>query len=460
MPKQQATILIIDDKPSVLESLEFFLQHKFTGVITLPNTKQIHSTLEKTNTDVVLLDMNFTSGNTTGNEGLYWLREILKTTDPPEVILMTAYADIELAVHAMKEGATDFVVKPWDNKKLLATIQNAIKLKRSRTRIEQLEKRQLHSQKENQKRFSPMLGISKAFREIMQIVEKVAATDANILLTGENGTGKELIAREIHNRSKRNAEIFVDVDMGSVPESLFESEMFGHVKGAFTDAHENRTGKFEIASGGTIFLDEIGNLSMKSQSKLLKAIEQREITPIGSAKTIHIDVRFISATNQNLIQMIESGSFREDLLFRLNTIQIELPPLRKRKEDIPMIATYYVDYYRKKYEKPIDSITGSAMEKLKEHHWPGNIRELRHAIEKAVILTDKKQLVPADFSFSGWGASGARFENSDTLSVEDNEKKLIERALLDHRWNISKASEQLQITRQTLYRKIKRYGLQ
>lgn len=451
-------LLIVDDNLSVLQSLELFLKSKFELVTTLRNPNQITSAMEQEDFDIVLLDMNFTAGINSGNEGLFWLRNIVKANPSIVVILITAYADIELAVTAVKDGATDFIVKPWDNHKLLATLQAGLQLRESRKELSVLKNKQVLIRQDIDKQFRMCQGKSSIMNDIYATIGKVARTDASVLITGENGTGKELIAREIHNQSRRKDEVFVSVDLGSISETLFESEMFGHSRGAFTDAKENRTGRFENASGGTLFLDEIGNLSVSLQAKLLSALETRKITPVGSNKIIPVNLRLISATNKNLPEMVQTGMFREDLLYRINTVQIELPPLRARQDDILSLAEFFLTEFSSKYEKPNMKFNRLSEDALLHYHWPGNIRELKHTIEKAVILSDSDIITSEDLALSK-----SKFNKSDisfNISFEEAERKIILSALTKHKWNISEASKDLNIGRQTLYRKIQKYDLQ
>jgi DNA-binding NtrC family response regulator len=451
-------ILIIDDNAGVLDSLDLFLKNKFDKITTLRNPNHILSHLGQDEYDIVLLDMNFTAGVNTGNEGLFWLRKILKTEPTPIIILITAYGDIELAVTAMKDGATDFIVKPWDNKKLLATLQAAMKLRESQIEVSKLKSKQKLIAHDINKHFKMFTGNSETMQHIYSTIAKVAKTDASILITGENGTGKEVVAREVHAASKRHNEVFVSVDLGSLTETLFESEMFGHVKGAFTDAKESRTGRFENASGGTLFLDEIGNLSLSLQAKLLTVLESRMVTPVGSNKAIHFNIRLISATNKNILKMSETGTFRQDLFYRINTVTIELPPLRERGNDIIILAEHFLKEFSDKYEKQKLRFSGPATEKLLTYKWPGNIRELKHTIEKAVILSDSEIIHPENF---GLGNNyGQTLEQLSAISIGEAEKKIIKASLERHKWNISEAARELNIGRQTLYRKIRNYGLQ
>ena len=453
----KGTLLIVDDNKSVISALEMMLQYEVEKLISISSPKRINEVLEKNDIDIVLLDMNFQAGINSGNEGLFWLKEILKHDNNISVVMITAYGDVELAVKALREGAIDFILKPWDNDKLLATINAAWKLRTSRKEALILKNDNQFLKKEIKRGEEKIvLGASPTMINVMNIVRKVAGTDANVLITGENGTGKELVAREIHNLSKRSNELMVNVDMGSITESLFESEMFGHVKGAFTDAKEDRTGKFEIAHKGTLFLDEIGNLSLQSQAKLLSALQNRHIVRIGSNRQIPIDIRLICATNCVLPSRVSDGLFREDLLYRINTIQIEVPPLRDRVDDIPVLAFHFLRVYCEKYNKPGKRLSTQALEKLANYQWPGNIREMQHSIEKAVILADTSVIGPSDFTFS---ASSKGSAEDDITTLEEMEKKLIAESIKKHDNNLSIVASRLGITRQTLYNKLKKYDL-
>jgi len=450
---REGTVLIVDDNRSILAALRLLLEKYFARVLTLPGPNALDATLREERVDVVLLDMNFTAGINTGNEGIYWLRQIRARRPEVQVVLFTAYADIDLAVQAMRDGAVDFVVKPWDNDRLVAALRNAYNLSRSQREVKQLKeiKRELTAEQ-------PMFwGTSPAMGRIREIVEKVAATDANILITGENGTGKEMLAREIHNRSRRSGELMVPVDMGAVPETLFESELFGHVKGAFTDARTDRAGKFEVADRGTLFLDEIGNLPLHLQSKLLTAIQSGQIVRVGSNTPRKVDIRLISATNRDLFGMVAEGSFREDLLYRINTIHIDLPPLRQRREDILPLSRKFLERYAAKYQKPITGFDAAAEHELVEHAWPGNIRELQHAVEKAVILSDGGPITPETLLLRP--AAAVQTADPGEATLEQMERTMIAQAMVRHGGNLSAVAQQLGITRQTLYNKIKRYGL-
>jgi len=448
-------ILIVDDNKSALSALKMFLQYEFETVETIANPNQINTELHKTDFDIVLLDMNFSAGINTGNEGLFWLCEIKKIRPHTEVVMITAYGDVELAVKALKLGAADFILKPWENEKLLATLKSTSNLRQSKIEVEELKQREKTIKNEFNQEQRLIIGSSPGILRMMQMISKVAKTDANVLITGENGTGKELVAREIHRNSDRNRELLVSVDMGTIPETLFESELFGHKKGAFTDAREDRIGKFQLAHRGTLFLDEIGNLPLTLQSKLLNALQNRTIVPVGSNQTVPIDIRLISATNCNLEQLISKQQFREDLLYRLNTIRIEVPPLRERGEDIELLATFFLKFYEKKYRKFSLKLSTQAIHKLMKYSWPGNVRELQHTIEKAVILSDFPVLKPEDFVFR----SGTRSVEGNLATIEEMEKLMIESALDKHNGNYTAVANQLGITRQTLYNKIKRYDL-
>lgn len=452
MEKKSGKILIVDDNVQILNSLKILLKTEFEEISTVKSPNQLPALLYANNYDIILLDMNFKTGDNSGNEGLYWLKEILKPDPSVLVIMITAYGDIDLAVRAIKEGATDFIAKPWDAEKLIVTLKNAIAFRKSKIEVNHLKGKQKQLKEDIEKRYQVVTGRSKVMQDIYKTINKVAQTDANVLITGENGTGKELIAREIHRKSKRASEIFLSVDMGSLTDSLFESEMFGHVKGSYTDAKEDRTGRFETASGGTLFLDEIGNLSMTVQSKLLTVIQKREVTKVGTNKAIPVDFRLITATNKNLDEMVRQNLFREDLLFRINTIQIELPPLRERPEDIPSLADFFLSQYAYKYEKTLLKLTGNAYDKLTEYYWPGNIRELKHTIEKAVILCDSNILKPEDFYLKM--DRTAKGEEETVLTLSDIERKAIMKVLDQCNGNLTKAAKILDISRTTLYAKL------
>jgi DNA-binding NtrC family response regulator len=453
---KKGNILIVDDNKSIISALEILLNPEFDHVKGISNPNQIPEELRTVNYNLVILDMNFKAGINSGNEGLYWLGQIKKTNPDISVVLITAYSDVELAVNALKQGATDFIPKPWENSKFLATAKSAIQLNFSKQEVGYLKQKEKELKQEINRDQKYIIGTSPQLMQVMNMVRKVAKTNANILITGENGTGKELIAREIHRLSLRNHEVMVSVDMGAISETLFESELFGHVKGAFTDAKENRAGKFETANKGTLFLDEICNLSVHLQAKLLAAIQNRKFMRVGSDRIIPVDIRLVCATNKNLPQMVEEGLFREDLLYRINTIQIEVPPLRDRGNDIIVLAEFFLKKFAGKYDKPGMRINQAAQDKLLKYQWPGNIRELQHTIEKAVILGDSLVLKPEDF-FLRPVLSG-KFDDQD-VTIEEMEKQMIINAIDKSAGNMSSASENLGITRQTLYNKIKKYGL-
>lgn len=453
---KKGSILVVDDNKNVLSALRILLDGYFEQVYLLSSPNMLVSTLREKNPDIVLLDMNYSAGINSGNEGLYWLSEIKKIDAELPVVLFTAYADIELAVKALKEGASDFVVKPWDNTKLLATLQAAFSLRLSRKEVKKLREKQNVLNSELNKEEDVCWGRSEVMQNLLSLMKKVASTDANVLITGENGTGKELIAKKIHHLSLRANETLVSVDMGAVTESLFESELFGHTKGSFTDAKTDRAGKFEAADKGSLFLDEIGNLSYTLQAKLLTALQSRYIIRVGSNTPIPVDIRLICATNRNLFKAVQDGEFREDLLYRIDTIQIEVPPLRDRKEDILLLANFFLDKFTKKYNKKELRLSDKAVVKLENYAWPGNVRELQHAIEKAVILSDGTELQPTDFYMRPMENKAAVIES---MNLEEMEKILIEKALTKYDKNISAIASELGITRPTLYSKMKKYGL-
>ena len=453
MPVQKGNILIVDDNKSILSTLEILLSSEFADVTAISNPNLILSELRKKDFNIVLLDMNFTAGMKTGNEGIYWLGKIKVANPDVSVVMITAYGDIDTAVRALKAGASDFIVKPWDNEKLIATLKLAIQLNLSKKEVRYLKERESELKKELNREQRDIIGSSPQITNVLKLARKVARTDANVLITGENGTGKELIAQEIHRLSGRADELLVNVDMGAITETLFESELFGHMKGSFTDARENRQGKFEIAHKGTLFLDEIGNLSFHLQAKLLAAIENRQITRIGSNDTVPVDIRLISATNKNLENMVKQGLFREDLYYRINTIQIELPPLRERGNDIITLAEFFLRKYTFKYNKPDLKINQQSLDKLMGYSWPGNIRELQNTIEKAVILSETAVIKPEDLYLR----PVAEIKNLDSIAtIEEMEEKMMLLALEKNNGNFTAAAEQLGITRQTLYNRLRK----
>ncbi|MBD1210902.1 MAG: sigma-54-dependent Fis family transcriptional regulator [Ignavibacteria bacterium] len=462
------TILAVDDNADVLTSLRLLLKQHFATIHTEANPEAIPVMLKQTRYDVILLDMNFTKDVSSGAEGFEWLSRIHAIDPNVAVIMLTAYGDVSTAIRAIKEGATDFVLKPWQNEKLVATINSAMSLSSSRREVETLRtsERALKSALSVGGRSSQnqdFIVVSPAMQHINSLIDKVAATDANVLVLGENGTGKEVIARELHRRSLRANEAFIGVDMGALPETLFESELFGTMKGAFTDAKEDRAGRFEIASGGTLFLDELGNISLPAQSKLLAALQNRMITRLGSSKQIPVDIRLICATNMPLYEMVEQKQFRQDLLYRINTVEIHLPPLRDRKEDIPILAEYFLRSYCAKYRKPLLRLAPAALKKLEQYPWRGNIRELQHTLERLVIMTDGSVIEASDIALSGTATTLAQPPSNglvmENLNLDDVEKTVIRKALLIHNGNVSHAADELGLTRAALYRRMEKYGL-
>ena len=449
---KQGTILVVDDNKGILTAVQMLLGTCFEKVITISTPNKIKATLHDENIDVVLLDMNFSAGINTGNEGLFWLSEIKKEDASIQVVLFTAYADIDLAVRGIKEGAADFVVKPWDNAKLLETLKTAYNIRTANRKGISIATDKLVVSKES----GMFWGESNAMQQLRSLIEKVARTDANILVTGENGTGKEMLAREIHLLSNRKKETLVPVDMGAITETLFESELFGHVKGAFTDARADRPGKFEVANKGTLFLDEIGNLSYHLQAKLLTALQRRSIVRVGSNTPIPVNIRLICATNRDLQEMVQKGDFREDLLYRINTIHVEIPPLRERPEDIVPLIEIFLSKYTKIYGKTAMCLSLDAKEKLKAQPWFGNIRELEHTIEKAVIIAERSVLDGNDFDFP---RAKKKPVTKEATTLEEMEYNMIKNAMDKYSVNLSLVESQLGISRQTLYNKIKRYEL-
>ena len=449
---KQGTILVVDDNKGILTAVQMLLGTYFEKVITISTPNKIKATLHDENIDVVLLDMNFSAGINTGNEGLFWLSEMKKEDASIQVVLFTAYADIDLAVRGIKEGAADFVVKPWDNAKLLETLKTAYNIRTANRKGISIATDKLVVSKES----GMFWGESNAMQQLRSLIEKVARTDANILVTGENGTGKEMLAREIHLLSNRKKETLVPVDMGAITETLFESELFGHVKGAFTDARADRPGKFEVANKGTLFLDEIGNLSYHLQAKLLTALQRRSIVRVGSNTPIPVNIRLICATNRDLQEMVQKGDFREDLLYRINTIHVEIPPLRERPEDIVPLTEIFLSKYTKIYGKTAMCLSLDAKEKLKAQPWFGNIRELEHTIEKAVIIAERSVMDGNDFDFP---RAKKKPVTKEATTLEEMEYNMIKNAMDKYSGNLSLVASQLGISRQTLYNKIKRYEL-
>ncbi len=446
--------MIIDDDQGVLESLDLLLRGESKKVHTLTDPTRLHSTLKPGIFDVVLLDMNFSTGRNTGNEGLFCLSEIRKVDPLVSVIMITAYGDVDLAVESMKSGAVDFIQKPWNSEKLISTLNAACQLSISRRKVEQLETEKQVLQEDATRNYEAIVGQSPRIQNLHETIRKVARTDTSILIQGENGTGKELIAWEIHNQSKRSNKLFITVDLGALSESLFESELFGHTKGAFTDARDERKGRFEAAHGGTLFLDEIGDLPLHLQSKLLSVLQSRQIIPLGSNTPVPIDVRIISASNQSLSQLLAKGLFREDLYYRINTIQIESPALRDRDQDIEILAEHFLRKFALKYGKQGLRISKKAMDKLYRHQWPGNIRELQHTVENMVIMSEANIISPEEVNLLSPALSEEQGLNLATV-----EKNTISKALLKYKGNYSSIAAELGISRTTLYHKIRKYGL-
>lgn len=452
-------ILIVDDNEDLLKAAKMHLKRHFAQVDIEKNPEAIPSLMNNEDYDVILLDMNFTKDVSSGSEGYFWLEKILSIDPSSVVVLITAYGDIQMAVKAIKAGATDFVLKPWENEKLLATLFSAMRLRESRDVIENLKIKNQEINQALNDRYSEIIGQSAAMQKIFQTIDRVAKTDANVLILGENGTGKEVIARAIHRNSSRKNETFASVDLGSITETLFESELFGHKRGAFTDAKDDRAGRFELANNGTLFLDEIGNLSMPLQAKLLTVLQNRKVSRVGSNKDTSIDIRLICATNMPLYEMVKENRFRQDLLYRINTIEIEIPPLRERFEDIPLLANHFLKHYAAKYEKNVSRISDGALTRMHKHPWPGNIRELQHAIERAVILSNGNVLQPEDFNFTPAAQKDDSQLALEQYNLEEVEKLLIRKVLKKYNGNITQAASELGLTRSSLYRRLEKHGL-
>lgn len=456
-------ILVVDDDEDVLQAARLFLKQHMEVVHTEKDPEVISTLLKSASYDVILLDMNYRRDVTSGQEGFFWLSKIREQDPSVVVIMITAFGDVDMAVRAIKEGATDFILKPWQNEKLLATLSSALSLRRSRKELENLKNRQKHLIHQINRPLHDFIGVSPSMRGVFDTIQKVAGTDVNVLILGENGTGKELVARALHQNSSRLEEVFIGVDMGAISETLFESELFGHVKGAFTDARNDRIGRFELASGGTLFLDEIGNLSLPMQAKILRVLETRQVIPLGVNNPRTIDIRLICATNMKIHDMVGKNEFRQDLLYRINTVEIQLPPLRERQEDIRLLAEFFLNTYCHKYKKPQKKLSISAINKLSAYRWPGNVRELQHTMERGVILCDSDVLEAEDFLFT----TGAK-EISSTgefpfdlskFNLDSLEKAVIVKVLDMHKGNISKAAGELGLTRTSLYRRMEKYGL-
>jgi two-component system response regulator HydG len=460
-------ILIIDDNDDLLFAAKMLLKKHAQHVQTERDPRKIPFLINNENFDIILLDMNFSQDITSGQEGFYWLKEILSRDPKAVVVMITAFGDVEMAVRALKEGATDFVLKPWQNEKFIATLSAAARLKNSYKEVDNLKQANsalVTEMNQSKSAFKLVAGQSEAVRRVLSMIDRVAQTDADILLLGENGTGKEVFARAIHQNSNRADKVFVGVDMGAITETLFESELFGHKKGAFTDAREDRVGRFEMANGGTLFLDEIGNLSLAMQSKLLTVLQRREVTRVGTNKPIPIDIRLICATNMPLYRMVQEGTFRQDLLYRINTVELRLPALRERAEDIPLFVNHFLEVYSQKYRRPVKKISPEAIRKLQQYDWPGNIRELQHVIERATIISENNTLQLEDFFFLADRPiefSGGQDVSSGpaTHNLDEVEKDTVQKAMAKYEGNISKAAKELGLSRASLYRRLEKYGL-
>ena len=455
---KHGAVLVVDDDPDILQAARLLLKKHVALVETTENPKELPQLLQRMSYDVILLDMNFSRGNNTGKEGFHWLEQIIAKDPSVSVIMITAFGDVETAVQAIKEGATDFILKPWQNNRLVTTVLNALKLHQSKQEASTLRAQNKHLSEAMDSPYKVFIGESPAMRTVFATIRKVAPTDANVLILGENGTGKELVARAIHRQSNRSSEVFVTVDLGAVSETLFESELFGHAKGSFTDAREDRAGRFEAANKGSLFLDEIGNLSLPLQAKLLSALQNRSVIRLGTNKPRPIDVRLICATNMPLYDMATQNQFRQDLLYRINTVEIKLPPLRDRQEDLPLLTDHFLSMFTRKYNKPAMRIGAGTAKKLASYPWPGNVRELRHAIERAVILSDSSVLKPDDFLLTPPEQSNS--ENGfDSYNLEEVEKHVIKQTMRKHNGNVSHAARELGLTRAALYRRLEKYGL-
>ncbi len=457
--KIAAKVLIVDDDKDVLLAARLFLKQYVEVVHTEENPENLPNLINSENYDLVLLDMNFAPDATSGKEGFHWLNKILEIDPSIVVILITGYGDIELAVQGIKEGATNFLLKPWENKKLLATIKTSMQLRQSKVELQDLRSKQKVLMADQNQPFVTIIGSSPAMQRVLAAAQKVAVTEANVLILGENGTGKELIARAIHRDSRRKDEVFISVDLGAITETLFESELFGFKKGAFTDAKEDRAGRFEAANKGTIFLDEIGNLSLSLQSKLLSVLQNRTVVRLGTNREIPIDIRLVCATNMPLYQMVKEGKFRQDLLYRINTVEIHVPALRERLEDIPTLLDHFLEIYCRKYKLTQRRVSEDTIARLRKHDWPGNIRELQHSVERAVIMSDSTVLQPHDFFLSTSGDEKSDTLDLDNMNLEEAERMLVRKVVDKHGGNISKAAKELGLTRASLYRRIEKYGL-
>lgn len=459
MSTEFGRILVVDDDEDVLQAARLLLKKRSILVHAEKDPEQIPTLLKNHDYDVILLDMNFKQDVSSGREGFFWLDRILEIDPSAVVVLITAFGDVAMAVRAIKEGATDFVLKPWSNDRLLATLSSATRLRASRLEADRLRARQQQLGEDLDHDYQEFVGASSVMLKVFSTIDKVAKTDANVLVLGENGTGKELVARALHRKSTRSKDVFVAVDVGAIPETLFESELFGHTKGAFTDAKEDRAGRFEVASGGTLFLDEIGNLSQTQQAKLLTVLQRREVIRVGSNTPRPIDVRLIAATNMPIYDMIREGTFRQDLLYRINTVEIRIPPLRERPEDIAPLVDHFLDMYARKYQKNLKGVNPSVIRRMEKYTWPGNVRELQHMVERAIIMADSSVLQPEDFFFATNGRGEEDGVVFDNLNLEDVEKLVIRKALEKYEGNITRAAEELGLTRASLYRRLDKYGI-
>ncbi len=458
MKKTKANILIVDDDPHILFSLQTLLERFFTQIYTEKSPDKVPSLLLDKEIDVIILDMNYSYGETSGKEGIEWIKRILEIDANISIVPITAYGGVNMAVDALKSGAVDFVVKPWQNEKIISTINAAFNYAKSKRSITILKEQKVLFNKTSSISLNHFIGESDVMKMVFEKIQKVSETDANVLILGENGTGKELVAQSIHNQSKRKNESFVNVDLGSISENLFESELFGHIKGAFTDAKENKLGRFEAANEGSLFLDEIGNIPMALQSKLLSSLQNREIFKVGSSKATSIDIRLISATNSNIYKLVNEGIFRNDLLYRINTVEILIPPLRNRTEDIPLIADFYIKKYLNKYKKQINPLSEKVIKHLQKYDWPGNVRELQHSIERAIILSNSKDLSIIDFQFRNSINETGQLEFKH-FNLDHIEKWAIESCLEKYNGHITKAAEELGLTRGALYRRFEKYEI-
>ncbi|MFC2125540.1 sigma-54-dependent transcriptional regulator [Bacteroidota bacterium] len=458
MQKNQGSILIIDDNREFLIAMKLMLSEYFEVVETISRPDKVPELIKNTSFDVIVLDMNFQAGINTGNEGFYWMTQLKESDPDATIVFITAFGDIDLAIESLKKGAADFIQKSWDEKKILSTILSSYNQSLAKKKINDLQIKKSHLHEKEDEGFRVCRTESPAMNRIYDMVKKVAVTDANVLITGESGTGKEVIAREIHRQSSRNKEVFVSVDLGVIPEKLFESELFGHVKGAFTDARDDKPGRIEIANGGTLFLDEIGNLPLNQQPKLLHVLQERCITRVGDHRKRKVDFRLIAATNMDLENMVSQGLFREDLLYRIKTVEISLPSLRERPEDISVLADYFMNEYKIKYNKPKLNLSVAAIKKMQKFPWTGNVRELQHLIEKAVILSESISITPEDMDSSKLPVP-VQDDKMANYNIAEHEKTLIRKALEQFNWNMSMTSKELGINRSTLYEKIKKYEL-